>query len=101
MEKRHCTLCFWQLEPRKFNSCSKAYAEVTPTDVYIIRSRSVPRAYYALTHTFGCIVYTPEGIKSVRSFKRGFLGPKQRNEQQEIPSFFLHVVLIFMNELPY
>jgi len=54
----------------------------------IIRSRSVPRAYYALTHTFGCIVYTPEGIKSVRSFKRGFLGPKQRNGQQEIPSFF-------------
>ena len=28
--------------------------KVTPTDVYI-RSRSVPRANYALTHTFGCI----------------------------------------------
>ena len=28
---------------------------------------------------------------SVRSFKRGFLRPKQWNGQQEIPSFFLHV----------
>ena len=35
--------------------------KVTPTDVYI-RSRSVPRANYALTHTFGCIVYTPTWV---------------------------------------
>ena len=56
---------------------SKTIAEVTPTDVYI-RSRSVPRAYYALTHTFGCIVYIPsEGIKSARSIKEAFSGPKQ------------------------
>ena len=62
---------------------------MTPTDVYIVRSRSVPRAYYALTHTYGCIVYIPpEGIESVRFIKRGFLGPKQWNGQQEIPSFF-------------
>ena len=86
--KRHCTLRFWQLEPRKFNSCSKTLAEVTPTDVYIIRSRSVPRVLYPHAHFWVCVVYIPEGIKSVRSFKRGFLGPKQRNGQQEIPSFF-------------
>ena len=63
--KRHCTLCFWLLERRKFKPCSKTYAEVTPTDVYIVRSRSVPRAYYALTHTFGCIVYTPLRVSNL------------------------------------
>ena len=54
-------------------SQSKTIAEVTPTDVYNMRSRSVPRAYYALTHTFGCIVYIPPGgIESVRSIERAF-----------------------------
>ena len=48
--KRHCTLCFWWLERRKFKSLSKTIAEVTPTGVYI-RNRSVPRANYALTGT--------------------------------------------------
>ena len=68
VEKRHCTLCFWSFERRKLKYPSKTNAEVTPTDVYIMRSRSVPRAYYALTHTFGCIVYIPPGgIESVRS----------------------------------
>ena len=32
-------------------SQSKTNAEVTPTDVYIVRSRSVPRAYYAFNGT--------------------------------------------------
>ena len=76
------------------NPCSKTNAEVTPTDVYIMRSRSVPRAYYALTHTLGCIVYTHEGIKSACSFKGGFRRPKLENEQQEIPSFFLYCSII-------
>ena len=39
----------------------------------------------------GALYIYPEGIKSVRSFKRGFLGPKQWNGQQEIPSFFCFV----------
>ena len=43
---------------------SKTIAEVTPTDVYI-RSRSVPRAIHALTHTFGCIVYTPLRVSNL------------------------------------
>ena len=65
------------LNLRNSNPLSKTIAEVTPTDVYI-RSRSVPRAYYALMHTFGCIVYIPsEGIKSARSIKEAFSGPKQ------------------------
>lgn len=50
-------------------SQSKTKADVTPMDVYIIRSQSVQGAC-ALTHTFRCIVYTPEGIKSVRSIER-------------------------------
>ena len=54
---------FGLFELPQSNLVSKTNAEVTPTDVYIVRSRSVPRAYYALTHTFGCIVYIPsEGI---------------------------------------
>ena len=90
LEKRHCTLCFWQLEPRKFkllikdNGRGDAYG-----CVYQMRSRSVLRANLMPSHTFGCIVYIQsEGIESVRSIKRAFLGPKQRNGQQEIPSFF-------------
>jgi hypothetical protein len=50
-------------------SQSKTNAEVTPTDVYIYAA-GVCRGFCALTHTFGCIVYTPEGIKSVRSIER-------------------------------
>ena len=54
----------------------------------IFYAAGVCRGSCALTHTFGCIVHIPEGIKSVRSIKRGFLGPKQWDGQQEIPSFF-------------
>ena len=62
-------------------------AEVTPTDVYIIRSRSVQRAYYALTHTFGCIVYTPGGIKSVRSIKGASYGLSYGTGSRRYPPF--------------
>ena len=73
------------------NPCSKTNAEVTPTDVYIIRSRSVPRANYALTHTFGCIVYIPPGgIKSVRSKEKAVVGPNVRTGSRRYPRFILH-----------
>ena len=63
LEKRHCTLCFWQLERRKFKPCSETIAEVTPTGVYI-RSRSVPRANHALTGTLlgAFCIYSSVGI---------------------------------------
>ena len=53
-----------------------------------IRSRSVPRANYALTHTFGCIVYTPEGIKSVSSYGRAVVGLNVRTSSRRYPRFF-------------
>ena len=62
-------------------------AEVTPTDVYIVRSRSVPGAYHALTHTFGCIVYTPEGIKSVRSIREASYGLNSGTGSRRYPPF--------------
>ena len=59
---------------------SKTIAEVTPTDVYI-RSRSVPRAIHALTHTFGCIsIYSSVGI-SLFVLSEGCGRPKLRNGQ--------------------
>ena len=69
-------------------SQSKTIAEVTPTDVYNMRSRSVPRAYCALTHTFGCIVYTPEGIKSVRSIGKASDGQKGGTSSRRYPRSF-------------
>ena len=91
VEKRRCTLCFWWLERRKLKPLIKDNAEVTPTDVYILRSRSVPRVYYALTHTFGCIVYIPsEGIKSVRSIKEASYGLSHGTGSMRYPRFFLH-----------
>ena len=61
--KRHCTLCFWQLERRKFKPCSETIAEVTPTGVYI-RSRSVPRVNHALNGTLlgAFYIYSSVGI---------------------------------------
>ena len=59
-KKRHCTLVFGDLNYHN-QIPSKDYAEVTPTDVYI-RSRSVPRAIYALTHTCWCNIYYSVGI---------------------------------------
>ena len=89
VEKRHCTLCFDRLNLGN-SILDKTNAEVTPTDVYIIRNRSVPRANCALTHTFGCIVYILlRGYLSVCSFRYAIRGLKRWNGQHEIPSFFL------------
>ena len=49
---------------------SKTIAEVTPTDVYMIRSRSVPRVLCPHAHFWVHCIYTPEGIKSVHSIER-------------------------------
>ena len=80
---------FGNLNVGNSGSQSKTNAEVTPTDVYIVRSRSVPRAYYVLTHTFGCIVYTPEGIKSVRSIGKASDGQKGGTGSRRYPRSFL------------
>ena len=61
---------FGHLNVGNSNSQSKTNAEVTPTDVYIIRSRSVPRVLCPHAHFWVHCIYTPEGIKSVRSIER-------------------------------
>jgi hypothetical protein len=64
-------------------------------DVYIIRSRSVPRAYYALTHTYGCIVYIPPGgIESVRSIGKAVVGPNSGTGSRRYPHSFCIVEYI-------
>ena len=71
VEKRHCTLCFWQLERRKFNSCSKTTAEVTPTDVYYIRSRSVPRGIVPSRTLLGALYIYAWGYQICSFFQEG------------------------------
>ena len=61
---------FGHLNVGNSNSQSKTNAEVTPTDVYMIRSRSVPRVLCPQAHFRVHYIYTPEGIKSVRSIER-------------------------------
>ena len=81
---------FGLFELPQSNLVSKTNAEVTPTDVYIVRSRSVPRAYCALTHTFGCIVYiSSEGIESVRSIREASDGLSSRTGSRRYPRFVL------------
>ena len=92
-KKLHCGISdtvrfvFDLLNVGNSKTLSKTIAEVTPTDVYIIRSRSVPGAC-ALKHTFGCIVYTPEGIKSVRSIGKASDGRKGRMGSMRYPRSF-------------
>ena len=71
--------------PIKDNGRSDAYGCV------YMRSRSVPRAYYALTHTFGCIVYTPEGIKSARSIGKAVVGLNDGTGSRRYPRSFCFV----------
>ena len=86
--KRHCTLCFWQLERRKFKPCSETNAEVTPTGVYV-RSRSVPRANHVLTGTLlGAHIYIPTWVSySVRSNKEASDGLSSRTSRCRYPVF--------------
>ena len=90
VEKRHCTLCFWTFERRKLKSQSKTNAEVTPTDVYIMRSRSVPRANSMPSRTLlgALYIYRLRVSNLFVLLRRHFLRPKCRNGQKEIPSFF-------------
>ena len=90
VEKRHCTLCFWQLERRKFKPCSEANAEVTPTGVYI-RSRSVPRANHALTGTLlgAFCIYSSVGIYSVRSIGMASDGQSYKRAGVDTPFFVM------------
>ena len=70
VEKRHCTLCFWSFERRKLKYPSKTSAEVTPTDVYIMRSRSVPGVLCPHAHFWVHHIYSLRGYLSVRSMGR-------------------------------
>ena len=49
------------------------------------------RGSCALTHTFGCIVYTPEGIKSVRSYGKAVVGLNVGTGSRRYPRSFLYV----------
>ena len=70
VEKRHCTLCFWPFEPRKLKLLIKdkcrgdAYGCVYHAQPECAEGLLCPHAHLWLH------VYTPEGIKSVRSIER-------------------------------
>jgi len=91
---------YWKSDTRRFvfdrlnvgnsNPLSKTIAEVTPTGVYI-RSRSVPRANYALTGTLlGAFVYTTVWVSySVRSIREASDGLNDRTSRCRYPIFRL------------
>ena len=63
-------------------------AEVTPTDVYNMHSRSVPRVIVPSRTLLGALYIPSEGINSARSNKEAVVGLNRQDEQHEIPSFF-------------
>ena len=67
----------------------KDNAEVTPTDVYIIRSRSVPRVSCPLAHFWVHCIYSSEGIKSVRSKEMAVVGQNSGTGSRRYPRSFL------------
>ena len=90
--KRHCTLCFWQLELPQSNLVQRQMAEVTPTGVYV-RNRSVPRANHVLTGTLlgASCIYSSVGIYSVRSIKEASYGLSHGTSRCRYPVFFRYV----------
>ena len=68
----------------------KGNAEVTPTGVYI-RSRSVPRANYALNGTLlgASCIYSSVGIYSVRSIGMAVVGQSYSTSRCRYPVFRL------------
>lgn len=51
-ENASLTLCFWPLEPRKFERASQRHRKSRCCGYGISRPAGVPRAKYALMHTF-------------------------------------------------
>ena len=54
----------------------------------ILYAAGVCRGSCALTHTFGCFVYTPEGIKSVRSYGKAVVGLNVGTGSRRYPRSF-------------
>ena len=71
------TLCFWSLEPRKFERGIRGNAEVDATGRYITVPVGVPMANYAIMHTFGGVLYIPTAwvSNSELFILQVFLGP--------------------------
>jgi hypothetical protein len=90
-KKRHCTLVFDYLNYHnqisfKDNSRGDAYG-----CVYHAQPECA-EGIYTLTHTFGCIEYTPEGINSVRSKEMAVVGQNSGTDCRRYPRFILDVV---------
>ena len=79
---------FGHLNVGNSNSQSKTNAEVTPTDVYNIRSRSVQRDFVPSRTLVDALYILLRVSNLFVLLRRHFLRPKCRNGQQEIPSFF-------------